>query len=136
MVNRRTECQDHPMRTLAVLLAVLGGLFLLEAVVWGALAARARIRVLGQHIALLTAINDHNSRIPHIQGHETCQIAANELLSAVDADPNTWNTIATTRQIIERSILLKVLSDLRGPGALGAAGVLFATASAVVALYV
>jgi hypothetical protein len=123
------------MRTLAVVLAVLGGVFLLEAVVWSALAARARIRVLGQHVALIAAIDDHNSRVPHVQGHETCRVAANELLSTIDAEPNTWNTIATTRQVIERSILSKVLSDLRGPGALGALGVASATASAVVALY-
>jgi hypothetical protein len=122
------------MRTIVTVIAVLGGLFLVQAVVWGALSARSRVRLLERYRALSSVLSQHNIHLVSPE-HRGCQVDVNAAMAAVGADPNTGADIAAIRQLVEAAILRQVLRDLRGPAALGLAGVVLATTAAVWGLW-
>lgn len=114
------------MRTAVLVVTLLGGLLPLAAVGWAALATTRAYRSLDDDLQRIHAIS-------HQHGSDPAK--ATPLMAAVRGPTSTNTTVLYQLEETRRAILRDTIDDLRGPAALAAVGVVFATVGSVWSLY-
>jgi hypothetical protein len=102
------------MRSLAIVLTLLGGILPVAALIWAWLVTRRQYGTLNNDLTCIHAIGEAHSE----PSEATAQ------MEAVRVPTATYTTVLYVPEEVERAILASALKDLKGPAQLAGAGAL------------